>query len=77
MSRIVYTVLSLLLVIASYGQRAITVTAVDSVSNEQVLTYDLYDNDDQFILPSDEAGQVIINLSDSQTKHLTLSLIHI
>ena len=72
MSRIVYTVLSLLLVIASYGQRAITVTAVDSVSNEQVLTYDLYDNDDQFILPSDEAGQVIINLSDSQTKHLTL-----
>jgi Fe(3+) dicitrate transport protein len=73
MSRVVYgAVLWVLLVINGYGQRTITVTAIDTVSDLQVLSYDLYDYDAQIILPSNEAGEVRIQLEASQTKSLTL-----
>ena len=53
MSRIGAAVLLMLLAASCIGQGTITVAVMDSLSNQRVLVYDLYDNDEQLILSSD------------------------
>ncbi len=62
----------MMLVLRCLGQETIVITVMDSVSNERVLTYDLYNNDDQIILSSDASGQVAVTLGDAQLKNFTL-----
>ena len=49
MSRIGAAVILMLLAASCIGQGTITVAVMDSLSNERVLVYDLYDNDEQLI----------------------------
>ena len=72
MSRIGAAVILMLLAASCIGQGTITVVVMDSLSNQRVLVYDLYDNDEQLILSSDDNGQIVISLGSGQSKDLTL-----